>query len=209
MLHDLSSRNKISKQHILSAQSLDINKNTESESTTHHEIYGDHKTNALQEYVPANNENKIENNSHLNERHANETNDGIDGISSDTVSNIILESVPTISQTHDSDWLLVDDGISKFYFNKITKECSFEPQNIKNEITSNDSKDVLPDIKLIKAITTQADSATLMEWILRKKNSIMIEKVEDFEIYMDFQFNKPFYLNVTLFFKFYFFTFYM
>ena len=188
-------------------QSLDINENTENESTMHHEIYGDHKINALQEYVPTNKEN--DNNSHLSERHPNESTNGIEGIPSDTGSNIVVESVPTISQTHDSDWLLVDDGISKFYFNKITKECSFEPQNIKNEIMSNDSKDMLPEMKSIKAITTQADSATILEWILRKKNSIMIEKVEDFEIYMDFQFNKPFYFNVTLFLKFYLFTFYM
>ena len=185
-------------------QLLGITENTESENATHHEINGDHMIISSQEFVSANIKN--DNNSHLNEQHPNETVDGIKEIPSDTISNIFVESVPTISQTHNSDWLLVDDGTSKFYFNKITKECSLEPQNIKKEITSNISMEILPES--IKDITTQAASAVILEWKLRKEYSVMIEKVEDFEIYMDFQYNKPFYLNVIPFFKFYLFTFY-
>ena len=129
----------------------------------------------------------------------NEVTVSINEIVNDTSTNIVDEAVPTIIQTQDSDWLLVDDGTSKFYFNKITKECSFEPQVSKSEVITSNTIETVTKTEIDKAFDAQVDSTIFIEWQLRKKNSVMIEKVEDFEIYMDFQLNKPFYVNVTLY----------
>ena len=135
---------------------------------------------------------------HLHELFTDEGGENVNEVSHNAMTNI-TEPVPTISQTCDSDWLLVEDGPSKFYFNKITKECSFEPQVIRSGVVSNDERKHSKKDGPVEALSTRTDYVVLIEWQLRKKNSVMIDKVEDFEIHMDFQLNKPFYFNVILF----------
>ena len=94
----------------------------------------------------------------------------------------------------DSVWMVVDDGTSKFYFNKVTKECSLDPPA---ELVKDNKDSAAAFTQKLSSGSNQSKKfdKEKAQWTVRRINSATVNVVDEWEMHMDFETNRPFYFN--------------
>jgi len=124
---------------------------------------------------------------------------------------------PSTKNLDGSDWVLVNDGKTEFYFNKVTKAISFTLPDTTNDaletsIELESSMDMNASVEAsLQPIETSTDEMQdtfqyeeqpnrlsnnrSTNWLLKRHNSARVLAVSDWEVHLDYESGHPFYYN--------------
>ena len=134
-----------------------------------------------------------------------------------------VKASPSTKSLDGTNWVLVNDGVAEFYFNKETKAISFTLPDTTNDLETSVDLEASIDIGTAKMETSMdvvsstlensmdekydafetnnQSSGNLMNdnnkstWSLRRHNSARVLAVSEWEVHLDYESGHPFYYN--------------
>ena len=124
---------------------------------------------------------------------------------------------PSTKNLDGSDWVLVNDGKTEFYFNKVTKAISFTLPDTANDVLETSmelessidmnasvdaslqpietSTDEVQDTFQYEKQPNRLNNNRSTNWLLKRHNSARVLAVSDWEVHLDYESGHPFYYN--------------